>query len=146
LAAKTKLDKGRISLQASMIKLLGGEQANVWIFVVDPGHLRVFSHQRAKSLMDLDAYKSGNAVALETREKRERIGGMRLRLISSEMDKRRLKIPEETFDICEENLDRTYVWLEESTTHLDLYTATYMQRALAIPPGRFMPESAQEGE
>jgi hypothetical protein len=135
-------------LQTRTVERLGpasaGEQIPVWLFVVDPGHLRVFSQQEIASLVDLDAFTNADPLALETREERERLGSLRMRLISTTIvPERRLKIPSDAFDVCGEYLDRTHVWLEQSSSHIDVYTATYVQRVLAIPPSQFLPGTFQ---
>ncbi len=84
---------------------------------------------------------------LETREERERLVALRMRLIpTSIVPERRLKIPSEAFDVCGEFLDRTYVWLEQSFSDLEIYTATYVQKVLAIPPSQFLPSIFQENQ
>jgi len=140
MATKAKVVKGRISLQANLVRRLGGDEATVWLFVVDPGHLRVLSQQEASGLVDLEAFSDADALTLQTREERELVGALRLRLISAGTDKRRLRIPAEAFDVCGEYLDRSYVWLEESSARIDLFTATYVQRALARSPSDFLRE------
>ena len=144
LATRVTVDRGRAPLQAGMVERLAppvaGDHIPVWLFVVDPGHLRVFSRQEIASLVDLEAFASADPLALETQEERERLGGLRMRLIeTSIVPEKRLKIPSDAFDVCGEYLDRTHVWLEQSSSHLDVYTATYVQRVLAIPPSRFLP-------
>jgi hypothetical protein len=96
--------------------------------------------------MDMEAFNNADVLALETRGQRERIGALRLRLISTATDRRRLRIPADAFDLCGEYLDRTHVWLEETPARIDIYTAVYVQRALAIPPPDFLPESFQDDE
>lgn len=145
MATRVKLDKGRAPLQASTVERLGppppgSDQIPVWLFVVDPGHLRVSSQQEIASLVDLDAFTSANPLALETREERERLGSLRVRLISTKIiPDKRLVIPSDAFDVCGEYLDRAHVWLDQSSSHLEVYTATYVQRVLAIPPSQFLP-------
>jgi hypothetical protein len=115
---------------------------NVWLFIVDPGHLRVFSEQEAKAIADLDELPKTDVAALETQHERERLVALRLRLLQTAIVwERRLKIPSEAFDLCGEYLDRSHVWLEHSSSHLDVYTATYVQRALAIRPSEFLPST-----
>jgi len=144
VATRVTLDKGRAPLQTITVERLGSQspsdQIPVWLFVIDPGHLRVFSQQEIASMVDLEAFTSADVFALETREERERLGALRMRIISSTIvPERRLKIPSDAFDICGEYLDRTHVWLDQSSSRLDVYTATYVQRALALPPSRFLP-------
>jgi hypothetical protein len=121
------------------------EQVTVWLLVVDPGHLRVLSQQEISSLVDLEAYNTADVLMLETTEERLRIGALRMRLIRTAIvPERRLKIPADAFDVCGEYLDRTHVWLEQSFSQLDVYTATYVQRVLAIPPSQFLSAAFQE--
>jgi hypothetical protein len=146
LANRVSLDKGRVALQSSTIERFGvreiGSEIPVWLLVVDPGHLRVFSEQDVARLIDLDEVDTVDTLALETREERERLAALRMRLISTSIvvDRRQLKIPAEAFDICGEYLDRAHVWIEQSSpARVDVYTATYVQRVLAIPPSQFLP-------
>lgn len=143
MANRVKLDKGRAPLQASTVERLGpapaSDQIPVWLFVVDPGHLRVFS-QREISLMELDAFTGVDALGLETREERERLAALRMRLISTKIvPDKRLMIPSDAFDVCGEYLDRTHVWLDQSSSSLDIYMATYVQKMLVLPPSDFLP-------
>jgi hypothetical protein len=115
--------------------------------VVDPGHLRVLSQQEVNTRFDPDSYGSADVLELETREERQRLAALRLRLIRSAIvPERRLKIPSEAFDVCGEYLDRTCVWLEQSPTVLEIYTATYVQKLLAIPLSQFLPTTFQDDE
>jgi len=119
-----------------------GDQIPVWLLLVDPGHLRAFSKQEISKLVDLAEFEIADALALETQEERHRLGALRVRLIPTTIvPERRLKIPSDAFDVCGEYLDRTHVWLEQSTYHLDVYTATYVQRVLAIPPSQLLPKT-----
>ena len=151
LATRVKLDKGRAPLQSSTVDRLAsnskGEQIAVWLLVVDPGHLRVLSQQEISDLVDLEAYSTADALKIETREERERLGALRMRLVRTAIvPERRLKIPADAFDVCGEYLDRTHVWLEQSSSQLDVYMATYVQRVLAIPPSEFLPSTFREEE
>jgi hypothetical protein len=119
---------------------VAADQITVWLFVIDPGHLRVFSAIEISSLIDLDEFNRADTLAFETQEERERLAGLRMRLMSTTIvPERRLKIPSEAFDVCGEHLDRSHVWLDQSSSSLDIYTATYVQRVLAFPPSRFLP-------
>lgn len=145
MATQVKVEKGRAPLQAAAIERLGPPvdgQIPVWLFVVDPGHFRVLSQKDVTSVVDLDAFNSVDALTLGTREQRERLGALRLRLIpTAVVPEKRLKIPSAAFDICDEYLDRAHVWLELSPTGIDVYTATYVQKAMAVPPPHFLPGS-----
>jgi len=145
LATRVKVERGRIPLQKNMVERLGQPDVNqisVWLFVVDPGHLRVFSQQEVDNRVNLQEFATADALALETRGDRERLAVLRLRLTPTEIvPERRLKIPSGVFDVCGEYLDRTYVWLEHSAAHLDIFTVTYVQRLLEIPPSRYLPSS-----
>jgi hypothetical protein len=144
LVTRVNLDKGRAPLQTSDVERFGslsaGDQISVWLFVVDPGHLRVFSKEEISAQIDLQEFDGADALALETQNERERLGALRMRLIlTTIVPERRLRIPSEAFDVCGEYLDRAHVWLDHSSSRLDVYTATYVQRALAIPPSQFLP-------
>jgi len=142
LATQVKVEKGRAQLQAAAIERLGSPvdgQIPVWLFVVDPGHFRVLSRKDVASAVDLDAFNGADALTLGTREQRERLGALRLRLIpTAVVPEKRLKIPSAVFG---EYLDRAHVWLELSPTGIDVYTATYVQNAVAVPPPHFLPGS-----
>jgi hypothetical protein len=151
LATRVRLDKGRAALQTATVERLSsptpGDQIPVWLLVVDPGHLRVLSQQEVNSRVNLESYGTIDVLNLETREERERLVALRMRLIpTSIVPERRLKIPSEAFDVCGEFLDRTYVWLEQSFSDLEIYTATYVQKVLAIPPSQFLPSIFQENQ
>lgn len=45
---------------------------------------------------------------------------------------KRLKIPSEVFEACEEEEDRRHVWVDYSAGYVDVYTVTYRQRRLAM--------------
>lgn len=144
-----KLDKGRAPLQTSTVENLGSRSPTgeipVWLLVVDAGHLRVLSQESISNLVDLEAYRTADVLMLETVEERARLGALRIRLIPTAIvPERRLKIPADAFDICGEYLDRSHVWLEQSSSHLDIYTATYVQTVLAKPPSEFLPSSFQK--
>jgi hypothetical protein len=145
LATQVRVEKGRAPLQAAAIERLGPPvdgQIPVWLFVADPGHFRVLSQKDIAGVMDLDAFNSADALTLGTREQRERLGALRLRLIpTAVVPEKRLKIPCAAFDICGEYLDRTHVWLELSPAGIDVFTATYVQKAMAVPPSLFLPGS-----
>ena len=50
---------------------------------------------------------------LATREERERLAALRMRVFSTSIKPvRRLVIPAEVFDACEEELDRRHVWID----------------------------------
>jgi hypothetical protein len=120
--------------------MAGSDQISVWLFVVDPGHMRVFSAVEIGNLIDLDTFNKADSLDFETQEERERLAGLRIRFISTTIvPERRLKIPSDAFDVCGEYLDRSCVWLEETASYLDVYTATYVQKVLAIHPSKFLP-------
>ena len=138
LATKQKLQDGKISIQSETLQRFGppvsGTETKVWLLIVDPGHIRVYSEREIGETVDMEAFNA-NAASLETRQDRERVVALRMRLIPSTIiSGRRLKIPPDVFDVSEEFLDRTYVWLDQSATNLDIYTATKAQRAMSIPP------------
>lgn len=144
MANKVTVEKGRAPLQTGTVARLGlpsdGDNIPVWLFVVDPGHLRVFSKEEVVSLFDLEEANRTDILAVETQEERQRLGALRIRLIpSSVVPERRLKIPAEVFDICGEFVDRSHVWLEQSSSQLHIYTATYVRRLLEIPPSQILP-------
>ena len=148
MANKVKVERGRVPLQSSMVKRFGDPTSrldvDVWLFILDPGHMRVFSAQEAKVVADLDELAKTDVAALETQHERERLVALRLRLLQTAIVwEKRLKIPSEAFDLCGEYLDRSHVWLEHSSSYLDVYTATYVQRALAIRPSEFLPSTFQ---
>jgi len=90
--------------------------------------------------MELDAFTGVDALGLETREERERLAALRMRLISTKIvPDKRLMIPSDAFDVCGEYLDRTHVWLDQSSSSLDIYMATYVQKMLVLPPSDFLP-------
>lgn len=145
MATRVALDGGRAPLQASTVERLrtsSGDQIPVWLLVVDPGHLRVFAENDAPA--DLAALMSADPLAIETRQEREQVAALRMRLVASKIDKeRRLTIPAEAFDISAEYLDRSHVWVDQSSPHLDIYTASYVQRVLVMPPSQFLPVTFQ---
>ncbi|MGA2717209.1 MAG: hypothetical protein ABSG41_29370 [Bryobacteraceae bacterium] len=150
MAIKAKLDKRRVSLETGTIERFGplaGGKIPVWLFVIDPGHLHVFSQEEIGKRVDLKIFANADFLGLNTRQERKRLGALRLRLIRSDIDpkKRRLAIPDEAFDACSEYLDRSCVWLEQSP-QLDIFTATYKQKALALPASEVFPESLPEDE
>ena len=143
MAGRVSVVLGRVPLQKATVQRLGdpsAKQIEVWLFMVDPGHFRVFSAAEVRHLFDLDEMRAADALSLETREERERLAALRLRLIETEIiPDKRLKLPSEAFDACGEHLDRSHVWLEQAESRLDVYTATYMQRLLSFPPSTFLP-------
>ena len=57
---------------------------------------------------------------------------------------RRLVIPAEVFDACEEEADRKHVWIDHSAGFVDVYTATYRERRLAMSSDKlFMKHEAE---
>jgi DNA-binding transcriptional regulator/RsmH inhibitor MraZ len=152
LTTKAKLDKKkRISLPADTIKRLAGqltEDEIAWMFVVDPGHLHVFSQEELGKRVDLKALADADVLTMETREARRRVGGLRLRLTRAAIDQKRnrLTIPDEAFEKCEEYHDRSSVWLSQTSVSLDIYTATYQRRELGRPASHVLPEPVQDDE
>jgi len=143
VATKQKLQDGKVSLQSGTLQRFGppvnGTETTVWLLMVDPGHFRVYPEPEIGKVADMHSFNA-DAASLETREERERAVALRLRLIRTTIiSGRRLKIPADVFDISDEFLDRTYLWLDQSATRLDLYTATKAQRALTIPPTHLAP-------
>jgi hypothetical protein len=115
-------------------------QIPVWLFVVDPGHLRALSQKEIAESIDLAEFNDADAATFGTLEDREHMVGLRMRLMQTAIvPERRLKIPSEAFDICGEFLDRSHIWLDQSPSHLDIYTTTYVQKLLAKPPAEFLP-------
>jgi hypothetical protein len=133
---KIAVDAGRVTLPADAVKPFGEpttrEDIPVWLFLVDLGHLRVMADQNVRAMWGGDP--SGvNALDLATREERERLAALRMRLFSTSIKPpRRLVIPAEVFDACEEQIDRRHVWIDYSTGCVDVYTVTYRQRLLAM--------------
>jgi hypothetical protein len=114
----------------------------VWLFLIDPGHLRLMSDEDLRSVLDVDGFQGLDAIALDTREERERLAGVRMRLFRTAItpfrEQWRLKIPAEAFDACEERLDRNQVWIEQVMTTIDVYTATYVQKIRSKSPSELL--------
>ena len=143
MPTRVKLDKGRASLQKSAMERFGspeaGGQISVWLLVIDPGHLRVLSSREIGDAINLDELSGAEALELQTRQERHQLAGLRMRLIPTEIvPERRLKIPAEAFDVSGEYVDRSHVWLEQSPSSLEVYTATYVQTVLSIPPSELL--------
>jgi hypothetical protein len=148
VATKQKLQDGKISLQSETLQRFGppvnGTETTVWLLAVDPGHFRVYPEQEIGNAVDMRAFYA-DVASLETREERERAVALRMRLIKTTIiSGRRLKIPPDLFDVSNEFLDKTHLWLDQSATHLDIYTATKADRAMVIPPTRLAPHSDTE--
>jgi len=93
---KVSVDAGRVTLPAEMVKPFGEPTSRddipVWLFLVDVGHLRVMADQ---SLATLAIDPVGiDALTVATREERERLAALRMRLFSTAIKPvRRLIIP-----------------------------------------------------
>lgn len=145
---KLSLDAGRVSLPAEMVKLFGDpssrEDIPVWLFLVDLGHLRVISETSSQAMLGIDI-KNLDALSLSTREERERLAGLRIRLFSTSIKPvRRLVIPAEVFDACEEEDDRRHVWIDHLSGLVDVYTVTYRQRRLAMSSDKLLGKKESE--
>jgi len=139
---KVSVDAGRASLPTEMVKPFGDpasrEDIPVWLFLVDPGHLRVMADKHVQEMVGEDPSRI-DALALATREERERLAGLRMRLFSTSITPvKRLKIPAEVFEACEEELDRRHVWIDQSANFVDVYTATYRKGRLAMSADRIL--------
>jgi hypothetical protein len=131
-----------------MVKLFGDpssrEDIPVWLFLVDLGHLRVISETSSQAVLAIDI-KNLDALSLSTREERERLAGLRMRLFSTSIKPvRRLVIPAEVFDACEEEEDRRHVWIDHLSGFVDIYTVTYRQRRLAMSSDKLLGKKEPE--
>ena len=145
---KASVDAGRVSLPTEMVKLFGDptsrEDIPVWLFLIDPGHLRVMSESDVREILGKEPNKV-DSLALETREQRERLAALRMRLFQTSITPvRRLKIPAEAFEACEEELNRRHVWIDGSASFVDVYMATYRNARLATPSDRLFIKSSAE--
>ena len=145
---KLAVDTGRVKLPAEMVKLFGEptspEDIPVWLFLVDVGHLRVMADPFLKLMLGSDPNEI-DALALTTRQERERLAAIRMRLFSTSIKPtRRLIIPAEVFDACEEELDREHVWIDHSANFVDVYTATYREKRLAMPSDKLFTKHGSE--
>jgi hypothetical protein len=145
MAHRVAVEKGRASLQAATVERLGppggGSEVPVWLFIVEHGHIRAYSQEEIRGAVDVTAMSTTDVTSIETREERMRIVGLRFRLIqTSIVPERRLRIPSEAFDLCAEYIDRTHVWFD-LTTHVDIFTATYVQTLLGEPLSKFLPKT-----
>jgi hypothetical protein len=151
VAAKHKLQKGKVSLQTETLKRFGTvatdtKEIPAWLLVIDPGHLRVYAQQEIGSVADMEVFNA-DARLLATRDERERLVALRLRVIQTGIvSGRHLRIPSDVFDTCGEYLDRGHVWLDQSPDRLDIYTAVHFQKAMAIDPSQLQPEPPERGE
>jgi hypothetical protein len=148
VATKQKLQDGKVSIQSETLQRFGppvnGTDTTVWLLIVDPGHIRVYPEREFGKIVDMEAFNA-DAVSLQTHQERERVVALRMRLIRTAIiSGRRLKIPPDLFDVSNEFLDRTYVWLDQSATHLDIYTATKAQAAMSIPPSHLAHQVSAE--
>lgn len=148
---KVNVDAGRVSLASEMVKPFGDtasrDDIQVWLFLIDPGHLRVMANQTISELTGFDLNKA-DALALATREERERLSALRMRIFETSINpsKKRLAIPAEVFEICDETEDRTHIWIDFFGGILELYTVTYGQRRLATSPERLLRKPERETE
>jgi hypothetical protein len=137
-----------VSLPAEMVKLFGDpssrEDIPVWLFLVDLGHLRVISETSSQAVLAIDI-KNLDALSLSTREERERLAVLRMRLFSTSIKPvRRLVLPAEVFDACEEEEDRRHVWIDHLSGFVDIYTVTYRQRRLAMSSDKLLGKKEPE--
>jgi hypothetical protein len=143
---KSSVDAGRATLPVEMAKPFGDPTSSddipVWLFLVDVGHLRVMADQSLRGMWGIDP--GIDALTVPTREERERLAGLRMRLFLTAIKPvRRLMIPAEVFDVCEEDADRKHVWIDDSAGAVDIYTATYRQKRLAMPSEKLFVKSEQ---
>lgn len=146
MAVRAIVEKGRATLHKAMVEIFGDpvreEDVIVWLFVLDPGHLRVLSEQAKTDVFSSHGFATDDAIGLEVREERERLAALRIRLIQTSIVwKWRLRIPSEIFELCEEDLDRTRVWIDQGSSWLDVYTATYVQKLMRISPSKLLPKA-----
>jgi hypothetical protein len=130
------VDAGRATLPAEMVKPFGDptsrDDVPVWMFLVDVGHLRVMADRSLLAILGFDP-NGVDTLTVATREERERLAALRMRLFSTVIKPvRRLMIPAEVFEACEEEADRRHVWIDFSSGFVDVYTATYRQKRLAM--------------
>jgi hypothetical protein len=146
---RVSVDLGRVSLPAEMVKAFGDPMATedipVWLFLVDPGHLRVMADRSLPVMLGFDPVGL-DALTLATREERERLAAIRMRLFSTVIKPvvKRLVIPAEVFDACEEELDRKHVWIDHPADFVDVYLATYRRTRLATPSDKLFSGDARE--
>jgi hypothetical protein len=114
-----------------------------WLIVIDPGHIQVLCDSEAKKRIDLQAIEAADILSITSRGERLKLTAIRLRVFRSDIDNnQRLGIPHDVFELCEEYMDRSCVWVKESGERLDIYTATYVQNSYAIT----LPEMSEEPE
>ena len=145
---KLSLDAGRVSLPAEMVKFFGDpssrEDIPVWLLLIDLGHLRVISDASLQAMLGIDI-KNLDALGLSTREERERLAALRMRLFSTSIKPvRRLVIPADVFDACEEEDDRRHVWIDYLAGFVDVYTVTYRLKRLAMSPEKLLGKKEPE--
>ncbi|MEO8051174.1 MAG: hypothetical protein ABI833_12230 [Acidobacteriota bacterium] len=145
---KVTVDAGRVPLSTEMVKLFGDpasrEDIQVRLFLVDVGHLRVIADLALHGTLGFDL-NAIDALTLATREDRERLAALRMRLFSTSIKPvKRLVIPAEVFDACEEETDRRHVWIDFSSGFIDVYTATYRERRLAMSSDKLFVKPEQE--
>ncbi len=139
---KVSLDANRASLPAETVKLFGDPSSHddipVWLFLVDVGHLRVIADASVQTVLG-GQLQGTDALNISTQEERQRLAALRMRLFSTSIKPvRRLVIPAEVFDACEEELDRKHLWIDSSAGFLDIYTITYRQMRLTTPPSKLV--------
>ena len=139
---KISLDAGRANLPTEAVRPFGdptsGEDIPVWLWLVDVGHLRVIAYDALQAILGADITQV-DAMTLRTREERERLAALRMRLFRTSIKPtRRLMIPAEVFDACEEEDDRKHVWINFLGGALDIYTSTYRNKRLATPSNKLL--------
>jgi hypothetical protein len=138
---KQKLQNGCVSLQKDTLQRFSGDDpVVVWLFIIDAGHVRVYSNSGIRKIVDVDKLNI-DVLSLLTRQEREEQAALRFRLVQTRITGRRLALPAEIFDLTEEHDDRSHVWLDQSSPHLEIYTASHAQRVRSIPPSRLISES-----
>ena len=151
VATKQKLQSGRVSLQSETLRRFGPRPTDTkeipaWLLVIDPGHIRVYAQQEIGTAADMETFNA-DALSLGTRQERERLVALRLRVMRTGIvSERFLKIPSDVFDVCEEYLDRTHIWIDQSSDRLELYTVAHYQRVMAVHPSQVLPEPTEPDE
>ena len=145
---KVAVDTGRVKLPAEMVKLFGEptspDDIPVWLFLVDQGHLRVMANDSLQLMLGGNPNEI-DALTLATRQERERLAAIRMRLFSTSIKPtRRLIIPAEVFDVCEEELDREHVWIDHSAGFVDVYTVSYREKRIATPSKKLFLKPEQQ--
>jgi len=142
---EVKVDAGRVPLPAEAVRRFGDpaahEDISLWLFLVDPGHLRLMADQAVIEAVGFDPRRA-DAMELTTREERHRLAALRMRLFATSIKPpKRLVIPAEAFSASEEHDDRGHVWIDYTTNSVDVYTVSYRRARLAIPPEKLFPKT-----